>query len=305
MPDPGTQIRDYYDEIVIRVGADEILQPSRPITPLVTRRFPGVLVAGLAAAVVLLIIGSLGLWLASAPTEIEPVGPPTTQQPDPAVLPEESLESSQGQEPSPIPEGFLTPELEPSPIEEPPEQKPLAIAGEPLVFTFSETLDGQTTVAKVTWHDDSTWRLDVVSGSLGSAGAGSFHIYADQTMFSYTVDTNEYLEEHFAAIEGRRNLVGTGCDNTGSCGPEGLAVVCLPTAPDSSIAGRPVTRYDCEAELGGAPVMWIDDDNGYMLRWVDGSDTFEVVEIDLDPVIDPSLFDQVCPTSDCTLVDSN
>jgi hypothetical protein len=35
------------------------------------------------------------------------------------------------------------------------------------------------------------------------------------------------------------------------------------------------------------------------------SDGFEVLAIDLNPDINPALFEQICPAPDCTLVDSD
>jgi len=186
---------------------------------------------------------------------------------------------------------FATPETPPS----------AAIPGEPMIFTFTEELDGRTAVATVTWQDDATWRLDVVSGSLGSADPGSYLIYTDQTLFTYDAGSNEFLEERFPALEGRRNLVRTDCSESGTCTLDDIEIICE-TTPNDRVAGRPVTRYDCNWPAPYSPsVAWIDDKLGYTLKDREG---FEVTAIELNPVINPAEFEQVCPTTDCAPVDT-
>ena len=459
MPDTGTQIRDYYDEIVIRVGVNEILEPAHPITPVAPRRFPGALVAGLAAAAVLLIVGSLGLWLAIPQSSTEPDSSSTTVPPEPPTLPDLGLEDVPGFEAvvrydlggrDGTPEGSTVdvlfsyeppssyrreilrldpPEMEfwrgevgdsvasdgtfrivtgetteegqvlgalvwfnwehrcaapPVPVEtktaartlttvtcgdpddpwtivvdrdsgvvvqasgelhgddftipgiglevlsvtyDPdygtgsfaaPENEPPAIPGEPVVFTYTETqinfeapdgtptVDSRSFVVQVTWLDHGTWRADVISGNFGSLLPSSFQIYADQTLFTYSADSNEYNEERFPSMDGRRNLVANNdCDPTGTCINDGIRLACE-TTPGEVITGRPVTRYECAWPAPYSPeTMWIDDELGYVLKSESVGERFEVTAIDLDPVIDPAIFEQVCPTSDCTLVDSS
>ena len=459
MPDTGTQIRDYYDEIVIRLDVDEILEPAHPITPVAPRRVPGALVAGLAAAAVLLIVGSLGLWLAIPQSSTEPVSSSTTVPPEPPTLPDVALADVPAFEavvrynlggrdgtperstvdvlfsyepPSSYRREILAldpPEMEfwrgavgdwvasdgtfrivtgestgegqvlgalvwfnwehrcatpPVPVEtttagrtltsvtcedpddpwtivvdrdsglvvqasgelhgddftipgiglevisvtyDPdyatgwfaaPEPEPPALPGEPFVFTYTETeinfeapdgtptVDSRTFVVQVTWLDDATWRADVISGNFGSLVPSSFHIYTDQTLFTYSAGTNEYNEERFPSMDGRRNLVADDdCDPTGTCSDDGIQLACE-TTPDGVIIGRSVTRYECAWPAPYSPeTLWIDDELGYVLRSENVGQRFEVTAIDLDPVIDPAIFEQVCPTTDCTLVDSN
>ena len=448
MPDTATQIRNYYEEITIRVTADEILEPAVPITPLAPRRFPPALVAGVTAAVVILILGSLGLWLASSRSDIEPATSSTSLPPlDPPLIENALPDVSLAQVPSfeavvryqlgdtdgtgeegtvdvlfsyeppdsyrreilaldppdtdfhwgkvgdlvasdgnfRIVTGETTEEgqvlgplvwfnwehrcgVAPVPVQtetngrtlttvtcedpgdpwtivvdrdsgvviqasgalpfddfsiagigleivnmtyepsfaaawfETPEPEPPAIPGDPMVFTYTETENGRTTVVQVTWQDEATWRSDVISGNFGSLGSGSYQIFADQTLFTYSAGTNEYLEERFPVMEGRRSLPALDCSEDGTCIRDDLEIVCI-TTPDGRIAGRPVTRYDCAWPPPYSPsTSWIDDELGYTLKDGDG---LEVLEIDLNPVIDPAIFNQVCPAADCTPVDTS
>ena len=444
MPDTATQIRDYYEGIVVRVTADEILDPAQPIaSPVPPRRLPGALVAVAAAALVLVLVGSLGFWLASSEPSIEPATTPPVTEPavePPPTLPSIALNdvpafealvrydlggrdgapvggvaevlfsyqppdsyrreilaldppgmdfwrgevgdvvASEGT--FPIVTGETTEEGEvlnalvwsnwehrcatpPVPVEtttpgrtfttiscedpddpwmivvdrnsglvvqataelhgddftipgvgleiisvayepeyaagwfETPQPDGPANPGEPFVYTFTEKIGGML-VGEVTWQDDATWRLDVLSGTFGSLVAGGYQIYTGQTLFTYAADTNDYNEERFPTMN--RGLVAENCSEDGTCTHDDIEIVCDVT-PDGRILGRPVTRYDCDWPPPYTPsTTWVDDELGYVLKTEDG---FEVLAIDLDPVIDPALFEQVCPTSDCTLVDSS
>lgn len=443
MRDTGSQIKDYFDDIVVRLDAADILDPTHPVAQPSPPRLPGALVAGLAAALVLVVLGSVGMWLASSDPTIEPVSPSTTEPPvePPPTLPEVGLDdvpafeatvryelggldgTAEGstvdvlvsyQPPDsfrreilaldppdmefwrgavgdyvatdgtfPINTGETTEEgeelgplvwsnweslcrAEPVPIEtigtlttvacnapelpliepwtivvdrqtglvlradtelyggdfaipgtglevidltyEPeftpgwfatPQPAPPVNPGEPFVYTYTETIDA-TVVAEVTWQDDATWRLDVISGNFGSLAPGSYQVYAGQTLFTYSAGTNEYNEERFPTMD--RDLVEGNCSEDGTCTWDDVEIVCDVT-PDGRILGRPVIRYDCDWPPPYTPsTTWVDDELGYVLR---SSDGFEVLAIDLNPDINPALFEQICPAPDCTLVDSD
>ena len=82
MRDTGSQIKDYFDDIVVRLDPADILDPTHPVAEPSPPRLPGALVAALAAALVLVVLGSVGMWLASSDPTVEPVSPSTTEPPE-------------------------------------------------------------------------------------------------------------------------------------------------------------------------------------------------------------------------------
>jgi hypothetical protein len=179
------------------------------------------------------------------------------------------------------------------------EPPPPAIGREPFIFTYTETINGETTVATVTWQNHATWGSDIVSesGFQGEGGPGSFAIYANQVLYHYFADSNSYREERSTALSGLRGLLSWDCGEDRTCIQDDLEIMCDAT-PGGRIAGRAVTRYDCDWPPPYSPsTAWIDDELGYMLK--DGNG-FEVTAIELNPVIDAAIFEQTCPTTDCT-----
>lgn len=74
MPDTNMQIRNYYEDIVERVTAEEILEAARPLG-LSRRRMPPALIIAVAAAIlVIVVIGPTALWFSSM-RQTEPSGP--------------------------------------------------------------------------------------------------------------------------------------------------------------------------------------------------------------------------------------
>jgi hypothetical protein len=182
-----------------------------------------------------------------------------------------------------------------TPIPEPP-----AIAGEPFVFTY--TVDDGREVA-VYWLNHNTWRSDFIVGGGSGVGSGSYRIYRDGTLYTYNTNTNQYSEERVFAWEGRGPLVEWICDSSGICRhadntDEGFELTCE-VSPGGRITGRPVSRYDCEATIWfPVQTLWVDNELGYILRSTEVS--LQVLSIDLSPSFAPALFDQQCPTIDCT-----
>lgn len=182
-----------------------------------------------------------------------------------------------------------------TPIPEPP-----AIAGEPFAFTY--TVDDGREVA-VSWLNHNTWRSDFIVGGGSGVGSGSYTIYRDGTLYTYNTNTNRHSEERVFAWEGRGLLVEWMCDSSGVCQyahstDEGSELTCE-VSQGGRIAGRLVSRYDCEATIWfPVQTLWVDNELGYILRSTEAS--LQVLSIDLSPSFAPALFDQQCPTIDCT-----
>ena len=172
-------------------------------------------------------------------------------------------------------------------------------------------------VKAVSYLNAATWREEVIEtdGEVPRS-PGSFIVSSDGQEFVYWPDSDLWGMREESTENPLRHFewYGAECDSSGTCiiwrGDAELAG-CVITSGELVI-GRATTHYSCpyvdsryEEPKSFQIDIWLDEESGLPLRHVtvepggESSTVFEVLEIDFEPTLDATLFEQACPTTTC------